>query len=86
MTALLDPMAEILRDRLVVMAVDALTELEGLHKSDEVEAAHERGRYAVAREAFIAFLTTFGQVAEFQAPTVADMIISSARREAAAQN
>lgn len=74
-----DSLAEQLRDRLIALAVEPLKELDTLNKhDDETEVARERGRYEAARDAFIAYLVTFGQVADFQAANVADMIIQSA--------
>jgi hypothetical protein len=74
---------EILRDRLVDLAVAPLVELDRIGRhGDEAEIARERGRYEAARDAFIAFLVTFGQVAEFQSANVADIIIENAHKRA----
>jgi len=78
---MIDPQAVVLRDRLLALAAEPLDELDKLSKGDTGEVARENGRYEAARSALIAWIATFGQVAEFQAPNVADIIIANYRRE-----
>jgi hypothetical protein len=78
-----DALAEQLRDRLITLAVEPLLELDTLNKHDDPnEIANARGRHESAKAALVAWMTTFGQVAEFQAPTVTEMIIKNAYRNA----
>lgn len=62
-------------DRLADLAGDAQAELEQSLNAKKSERALLRGRAEASREALEVFLSTVGQVAEFQAATVASMII-----------
>jgi hypothetical protein len=85
MTAMISP-AEQLRDRLIALTVEPLVELDELNKHDDaIEVANARGRYESARAGVVAWVSTCGQVAEFQAANVADMLIKSAHRAATDQ-
>jgi hypothetical protein len=82
MTAVNSP-AEQLRDRLIALAVEPLVELDTLNKhEDAAEIVHARGRYESAKAAVVAWFSTCGQVAPFQAETVAETIIQNAYNNA----